>query len=586
MSINGIRNGSGVTVGPVAPQENQGTTPLVQTTSVPSGNGVLLSPATHGASSGDIPGPTQDPATELAVKQSQLEELTALREPCSRLARAGDEQAAQLLSEIDQIISQLEVQIARLEQGLSADTDGDGVSDLTDPDVDGDLITNAEEQRRGSNPFSTDSDGDGISDDNERRLRNLGEYMMEQGEVQEGRRVRRLGNALDADANHNGIVDGQDPELSQEIRVKIGMTGATGPSGNTEDGTSGAASQSVGSGNQTTTPQTPQALTPFEGVVAESDRTRNGARELVFDLTETDERVFRMTETVEGQEAKQWTLNADELDNLVVEAKNASGEVLARFIIKDGNQEEMRQSLEFRLANNGVRFDSTAAVKIRGGSGDDLIYSVASGDSRIIGGDGFDTIFVNGDQDGTFIDGGAGNDIIRGSDGTDRIEGGAGNDFIYGGRGDNTLIGGDGNDALFTANTSGETGRGETISGGTGLDLSNAFEGDISSLEMGIEDMNGLNSYLSQYGANGASAIEIQEILNFEDGEIPHLQEMIAEKLETLAIQFLWEKEIERQARYAPLPGASNFDPNAPAHPTTEPPNTAEEPEDPFFDNL
>jgi len=45
-----------------------------------------------------------------------------------------------------------------------ADTDGDGIEDLQDPDIDGDGILNVDEVRAGSFPYKSDSDGDGISD--------------------------------------------------------------------------------------------------------------------------------------------------------------------------------------------------------------------------------------------------------------------------------------------------------------------------------------------------------------------------------------------------------------------------------------
>src|SRR5262249_15904855 len=51
-----------------------------------------------------------------------------------------------------------------------------------------------------------------------------------------------------------------------------------------------------------------------------------------------------------------------------------------------------------------------------------------------------------------WIDGGAGDDVIRGSDLGDDIIGGTGNDTLVGGKLDDWLIGGNGNDRLFAGN--------------------------------------------------------------------------------------------------------------------------------------
>ena len=56
------------------------------------------------------------------------------------------------------------------------------------------------------------------------------------------------------------------------------------------------------------------------------------------------------------------------------------------------------------------------------------------------------------------INGGAGNDVLWGSNGDDTINGGEGNDTIFGGTGDDTLTGGNGNDIFqFTATAGSDT---------------------------------------------------------------------------------------------------------------------------------
>ena len=74
--------------------------------------------------------------------------------------------------------------------------------------------------------------------------------------------------------------------------------------------------------------------------------------------------------------------------------------------------------------------------QIRGGQGDDVIRG-GNGDDQIIGRAGSDMIF-----------GDAGNDTLEGGGGRDIIVGGAGSDDILGGDGRDVLIGGDGSDQL------------------------------------------------------------------------------------------------------------------------------------------
>jgi len=70
--------------------------------------------------------------------------------------------------------------------------------------------------------------------------------------------------------------------------------------------------------------------------------------------------------------------------------------------------------------------------------------------SRIVitGSNGNDDIRINGTTIPGVIDGGSGNDILRGGNGADVLSGGTGNDTLYGRDGEDVLIGGAGNDAL------------------------------------------------------------------------------------------------------------------------------------------
>ena len=107
--------------------------------------------------------------------------------------------------------------------------------------------------------------------------------------------------------------------------------------------------------------------------------------------------------------------------------------------------------------------------QISGGDGNDLIVG-GGGQDLLRGGEGNDTIFAGLEEEAgsalagpelflfptgfkvTFdarIDGGAGNDILIGSDGRDAIRGGPGNDLIVGNSGADRLLGGRGNDQIF-----------------------------------------------------------------------------------------------------------------------------------------
>lgn len=116
-----------------------------------------------------------------------------------------------------------------------------------------------------------------------------------------------------------------------------------------------------------------------------------------------------------------------------------------------------------------IEIDSSVTVNfvIEGGTGDNQISALGSGDDRIFGGAGNDTITVGegnnyvygGAGDDTIsvlgagrnvLYGGAGDDTITGGQGIDYIDGGAGDDVIDGVAGQNILVGGLGSNVIHS----------------------------------------------------------------------------------------------------------------------------------------
>lgn len=187
----------------------------------------------------------------------------------------------------------------------------------------------------------------------------------------------------------------------------------------------------------------------------------------------------------------------------------------------------------------GKRLESTVKVlRVIGGRGDDSITIDVPGNTRIR----------------TQLYGNAGDDSIRGSDGSDAIfggsgddtlNGGKGNDSIRGGTGDDSLIGADGNDGLR-----GEAGE-DTLRGGAGR---NSLSGGT-----------GRDAY---FGAKGRDAVRLDagETLIGNESTNPL---RLAEDLDQLKSWFIdtalsnWKDQLGREAwswtwRGGPLVMADN----------------------------
>ena len=106
---------------------------------------------------------------------------------------------------------------------------------------------------------------------------------------------------------------------------------------------------------------------------------------------------------------------------------------------------------------------------IEGGGGDDFIRGFAGNDD-LTGGDGFDTIF--GQEGDDLLIGNGGNDMLCSGEGDDFVMGNGGNDLIEGQEGDDYVEGDYGNDRVF-----GNDGA-DTVLGGRGMDRVNGGADD------------------------------------------------------------------------------------------------------------
>ncbi len=120
---------------------------------------------------------------------------------------------------------------------------------------------------------------------------------------------------------------------------------------------------------------------------------------------------------------------------------NEGGDGIDTVEVNGGNGAE-----NFTVTANGtrVRFDrlDPAPFSLDIGSSENLVVNMNGGDDTFTAGNGLAPLIS------LTVDGGAGNDTITGGDGNDRLLGGDGNDTIIGGRGTDTMIGGNGDDTF------------------------------------------------------------------------------------------------------------------------------------------
>jgi Ca2+-binding RTX toxin-like protein len=120
---------------------------------------------------------------------------------------------------------------------------------------------------------------------------------------------------------------------------------------------------------------------------------------------------------------------------------NEGGDGLDTIEVNGGNGAEV-----FSAVPNGtrVRFDrvSPAPFSLDIGTAEKLVVNMNGGDDTFTGSNGLASLIK------LTVDGGSGNDTITGGDGNDVLLGGDGNDTLIGGRGNDTLFGGAGDDVF------------------------------------------------------------------------------------------------------------------------------------------
>src|SRR3954469_13649469 len=120
---------------------------------------------------------------------------------------------------------------------------------------------------------------------------------------------------------------------------------------------------------------------------------------------------------------------------------NEGGDGIDTVEVNGGNGAE-----DFTVSANGtrVRFDrvNPAPFSLDIGTTENLVVNANGGDDTFNAGNGLATLIQ------ITVDGGAGNDTLTGGDGADFLLGGAGNDVVNGGRGNDTALLGDGDDTF------------------------------------------------------------------------------------------------------------------------------------------
>ena len=123
---------------------------------------------------------------------------------------------------------------------------------------------------------------------------------------------------------------------------------------------------------------------------------------------------------------------------------------------------------------------SVCGSSARGGTGNDR-FTAGGGDNSVQGGDGDDIIDLRNAEPGAYAEGGLGNDSITGPQGGMYGNGNEGNDIVIGGAGNDDLVGMDGDDSLDGG------GGNDALNGGPGIDQLAGGDGDDNLLDSSPE---------------------------------------------------------------------------------------------------
>ncbi|MFD1745353.1 DUF5801 repeats-in-toxin domain-containing protein [Rhizobium helianthi] len=156
--------------------------------------------------------------------------------------------------------------------------------------------------------------------------------------------------------------------------------------------------------------------------------------------------------------------------------------------------------VEGGAGNDVIQGSNLASDQLHGGSGDDMISGL-DGDDSIYGGDGNDSIW--GGEGNDEIYGGIGNDIISGGAGNDVIRAGAGNDTIEAGVGDDTIV--------YTS----EDGR-DVVSGGDGFDRVIVEGGFAQAMELTIRATADQRSNNTAQATVGGGSVTTTDVESFQ----------------------------------------------------------------------
>lgn len=192
-------------------------------------------------------------------------------------------------------------------------------------------------------------------------------------------------------------------------------------------------------------------------------------------------------------------------------------------------------TLNVQINKDAFSFDLTkiANVYVHGEAGNDAIW-IGDGieHTYVQGGAGDDSI-SGSDRDDN-LSGGAGKDRIDGNGGNDRIRGNAGSDTLRGGNGDDTLAGGAGDDRMFGElgedSLNGNAGR-DTLDGGANKDLLNGQAASDTFNTVGDIGGHGLDQ---AFGADGIATLDlaahdVPKIVGLKDGKTAVLYDSSAD---------------------------------------------------------